>query len=242
MSPQSTPRLERILQSSLLFRGFDPAIVADAARTASVRALSRGDHLWRAGDKAQQFILILSGLVKIVRRIPDGTEAILALFGPRESVGDVAVIGRRTYPADAVVASDQAEIVRVEGEPLLGLMERRPDVATSLNRTLVSHTQLLHTKIGVMSAGSVPKRLATLLLSLAERFGDEQEDGTVRIPVAISRGELACLVSARVETTIRAIRQWERAGLVTTEPSGFVLHDVVALERLTRADDDGAGG
>lgn len=234
---QNAQRIERVLASSLLFKGLDPALIADIARTASVRQLERTEHLWRAGDAAKAFAIILTGLVKIVRRMPDGTEAILAIFGPRESVGDVAVIGRRTFPADAVVASEQAEILRVEAEPILAVMDRKPDVAATFHRTMVSHTQLLHAKIGVMSAGAVPKRLATLLLSLAERFGDEHEDGTVTIPVAISRGELACLVSARVETTIRAIRQWERAGLVSTEANGFVLHDVTALEKLTRADD-----
>ena len=230
-------RMERLLAASRLFSGIEPALMSDLAQRATVKHLSRGERLWRVGDAANQFTLIQAGLVKIMRRAPDGSEAIVALFGPRESVGDVAVIGRRAYPAEAVVASESADVVRIDAQPILAVMDTRPDVARRMSCTLVEHTQLLHTKIGVLSAGAVPKRLATLLLSLADRFGDELEDGSLSIPVAVSRSELACLVSARVETTIRTIRLWERAGFVSTEDDGFVLHDPAALNRILRAED-----
>ncbi len=235
-TPQSL-RMERLLSASRLFSGIESSLMSDLAQRATMKHLSRGERLWRAGDTASQFTLIQSGLVKIMRRTPDGTEAIVALFGPRESVGDVAVIGRRAYPADALVASESADVVRIDAQPILAVMDTRPDVARRMSCTLVEHTQLLHTKIGVLSAGAVPKRLATLLLSLAERFGDEHDDGSLSIPVAVSRSELACLVSARVETTIRTIRQWERSGVVSTKDDGFTLHDPGALQRVLRSED-----
>lgn len=231
-------RLQRVLAASQLFSGLDPTVLERIGASAVSRKLERGERVWRAGEAATHFILIQSGIVKIMRAAPDGTEAIVALFGPRESIGDVAVVGHRKYPADAVVASDNAEILRIPAETVLALMATRPDVSAAVNRSLVEHTQALQEKIRVMSAGSVPKRLATLFLALAERFGDEGEDGTTVIPLALSRSELACLVGARVETTIRTVRRWEKASLLTTHPDGFHLHDVEALVARTRSDSD----
>ena len=240
LSQSPSHRMERVLAATHLFAGLDAELLSELAARATVKKLVRGERLWRAGDPARQFHLIQSGMIKILRRGPDGSEAIIGLFGPRESVGDVAVIGRRAYPAEAVVASNEADVVRVDAESVLGAMASQLEVAARMNSALVARTQVLHAKIGVMSAGTVPKRLATLLLSLAEHFGDEHEDGSLSIPVALSRSELASLVSARVETTIRTIRAWERAKVVLTEPTGFVLLDPGVLQRLVRAEDEPA--
>jgi CRP-like cAMP-binding protein len=234
----SNPRLERVLAGSRLFSRVDPSTLAEVVRAAAFRPYQRGEHLWTAGERATHFTIVHSGLLKVVQTLPDGSDAIVGLFGPRESVGDAAVVERAIYPAAAIVASDQAEVVRIEAAPILTRMETRADVARAINRALLDHTHALQEKIRVMSAGAVPKRLATLLLTLGERFGDEPDEGGLIIPLAISRGELACLIGARVETTIRAIRQWEKSGIVETTPDGFVVRDVEALRAATRATEE----
>jgi CRP-like cAMP-binding protein len=235
----TNPRIERVLAGSRLFSKLDPPTLSAVLAASSLRTLARGESLWNAGEPATHFTIVVSGLVKVVQTLPDGTEAIVGLFGPRESVGDAAVVGRDRYPAAARVASEQAEVVRVDAAPVLTRMETRADLAKAINRALLDHTHALQEKIRVMSAGAVPKRLATLLLTLGERFGDEHEGGELVIPLAISRGELACLIGARVETTIRCIRGWEKAGVVETTDDGFVVKDVEALRAATRAADSG---
>jgi CRP-like cAMP-binding protein len=124
---------------------------------------------------------------------------------------------------------------------VLALAERRREVGDAINRSLVEHCQALRNKIQVMGAGSVAKRLATLLLWLAERYGDQLDDDELTIPIAISRGELASLISARIETTIRAMRGWERSGVIQTLADGFRICRPAVLEALTRAENRGRG-
>lgn len=226
-------RAEKLLAASRLFSGLDRELLAELAHVAVVKRVSRGARLWSAGDRATHFTLIQSGLFKIIRTAADGSEAIVALFGPRESIGDVAVIGGKPYPAAAVACSEMAEVLRVPAQSLVAM--KRLDVACSFNRTLMDHTVALEEKIRVMSAGSVPKRLATLLLGLGDRFGDDDEDGSITIPIVLSRTELACLIGARVETTIRTIRAWEKASIVETGDHGFRVLDAAALQRKTTA-------
>jgi CRP-like cAMP-binding protein len=225
---------ERILRSVRLFAGVAPELRAELAGGASRRMLSRGERVWLAGDEATRFTVILSGLVEIVRRGADGAEAIVALFGPRESIGDAAVLAQGTFPADARVASARAEVLQVAAAPVLEAMERQPEVARAMNEALLAHTRALQEKIRIMSAGAVPQRLATLLLHLAERFGDEDDTGATFVPVALSRSELASLVGARVETTIRAVSRWRKAGVLATPPEGFAIRDLEALRRIAR--------
>lgn len=237
-APPTSSRTANLLAASRMFAGLDRDTLGHLARLATLRKLAAGERLWSAGERATHFTLISSGLFKIVRATPDGTAVIIALFGPHESIGDVAVLRGMSYPAAAIVLSASAEVLRVPAEPVITAMNARPGFACSMNRALIDHTQALQEKIRVMSAGAVPKRLATLLLGLAERFGDEGDDGAVEIPVALSRADLACFIGARVETTIRTIRAWERAGAVETTDSGFRLLQPEVLVRTTTSSDE----
>jgi CRP-like cAMP-binding protein len=104
-----------------------------------------------------------------------------------------------------------------------------------MNASLIEHMQALQEKIRIMTAGKVDKRLSTLLLHLASRFGDELDDGTTFVPIQLSRAECARLVGATIETTIRTMSKWQKSGVVETTATGFVLHDVEALTRLTQS-------
>ena len=226
---------EGTLRACRLFRGVDPSLVAELARASTRVRASRGEHLWRAGAQPSHFTVIASGLVRISRVSPEGTETILAFFGPRESIGDVAVLSGRPYPADAVVLSDGAEVICVDAEVIRRASAESGALLASMNASLIEHTQALQEKISILTAGTIDKRLSTLLLYLATRFGDEADDGTTLVPIQLSRSEVARVIGATIETTSRTFSRFQREGLVETTSDGFVLRDAAALERLTRA-------
>lgn len=229
------PEVLGSLRASRIFGKLDESQLLVFARSANRDKLKRGDVLWRAGDAPSSITIITSGLVKICKPLRPGMSTIVGLFGPRESIGDMAVVSGRVYPAEAVAASDRVELLRIEKTTVLEAMERDSAVAMAVNRSLVEHSNALQDKIRVLAAGAVDQRLATLLLHLAERFGDEQEDETTFIPVVLSRAELSLLVGATIETTIRIMSRWQKEGLVQTRPDGFVLTRASALEDVSNA-------
>ncbi|MBN8616766.1 MAG: Crp/Fnr family transcriptional regulator [Deltaproteobacteria bacterium] len=221
-----------VLRGMALLRGMSDAGLEELARVSHRRELERGAALFRAGEATLEVTIITSGLVKVVRYLPDGSEVILGLFGPREAVGLVAVLQQRPYPATALALTHQVAVLCIRSAEVLRAMSREPSLALALNGALLSQSQVLRAKIDVMSAGSVAQRLASLLGSLAERFGDELEDGTTFLPVSLSRGELSSLVGARVETTIRVLSTWRKQGLVETTREGFSIRDVARLNAV----------
>lgn len=58
-------------------------------------------------------------------------------------------------------------------------------------------------------------RLAQVLIELFDRFGDEREDGTLFIPLQLTRNDLAALGGMTVETAIRMMTAWAKAGVVS---------------------------
>jgi CRP/FNR family transcriptional regulator len=70
-------------------------------------------------------------------------------------------------------------------------------------------------------------------LKLNDRFGDDFDDGTSEIPVALSRRDLAELVATSFETAIRIMSRWEREGVLETTRRGFTLRDMNRLTALS---------
>ncbi len=219
-----------VLQRSRPFRHAPERAVDDLARTATTLDLGRGATLWEAGDHPASFTIIHRGLIKVVRPLPSGRDAIVGLFGPLESVGDVAVVQGIPYPASAHVCGETARIVRIPRDEVLAHMHRHPGLAISINQSMADRVHALHAKVEILSAGGVEARLASLLLDLARRFGDDLEDDTILIPVALPRQDLADLVSTTFETTVRVMSRWHKRGVVETTNDGFVVRNRTHLE------------
>jgi CRP/FNR family transcriptional regulator len=196
------------------------------------RHVERGGYLWHTGDPAAALTIIRSGLVKVVKPGPQGRRSICGLFGAPDTVGDAAVLRGIPYPADALVATANGAFIEIPRDAVLAAIEFEPHLAMSCTQAVQHKLSALLDKIDVLSAGAVEARLATLLLNLYERFGDELEDDTRMIPVVLTRQELADLVSTTFETTIRVMTRWEREGVVDTTPNGFVLRNTAQLDKI----------
>ena len=227
--------LLRTVSTARLFRGLDPAFLATIAQGASIHRLQQGESLWRRGQPAEHFHVVLRGVLELQRAASGPETTLIALFGPGESPGIPVTLERKTFIADSLAATPALEVLRVRAAPILEAMPTDARIGMAMTRALLDHCSLLHSKIDVLAAGTVPRRLAALFLDLAERFGDEGLDGLTYVQLALSRAQIATYVGARVETVIRVCSSWQKQGLLTTTKDGFVLGSPVSSAPLTIA-------
>jgi CRP-like cAMP-binding protein len=222
------------LRATRLFEGLSPGSIEHLGAHCTHRQLRAGDRVWRRGDVAQSFITVDDGLVAVQRSTADGENVLVALFGPGETLCVVPALQRISFPADAVVVTDRADILVVAATPVLAALGHDPELTAAVNRALIDHTASLRSKIDIVSAGTVPRRVAALLLHLAGRFGREFEDGTVEIQPKLTREQIGELVNARTETVIRIMSRWSKAGWIRGTSSGIKLMRMDMLRRVAR--------
>lgn len=232
----SVPRLRaqfrRSSQGALL--GFW-GLLSEAER-AALQALGRdtvfraGDTVCAEGDEATDVLVLTEGWVKIVSVTRKHREAVLALRGRGDIVGEPA--GYRTA---AVVAVSPVKALVVAHETFSLFLDSNPGADRAYRHAM---TQLWREAADMLRSRSVnngAQRLAGLVLDLAARHGTPAGVGTV-IMIPLSQEEIASLIGTSRATVTRALGDWRRGGLIITAPHQITINSAPGLRSIAGRD------
>jgi CRP-like cAMP-binding protein len=93
---------------------------------------ARGDKLFEEGSEASALFLVADGEVDILKRLPDGSQHVLATHSGGAVVGEMSLLTREKRSASAIVRSTDATVLRVTWKDLEELLAREPAVAYKL--------------------------------------------------------------------------------------------------------------
>lgn len=203
------------------------------AAVAKTRLLQHGEVLFEEGDPGDHFHMIVRGRMKICRMTPSGKELIMTLLGPGDPVGAAVVYLERPFPARAEAIEDTI-VLSVPRDSFYALLDASPSMVRGLLLGMTLRLVELTGRLNQLAGTRVEPRLARLFLKLAERTGQETPSG-IRIPMKLSRQELADLTGTTIETCIRTMSRWGREGTVQTLEEGFLIADLAALRSIAGA-------
>lgn len=221
--------LASVLAGVPLFAALDEEAAEVLTAALTTRTVSRGHVIFHEDDPGDRLFIVIDGKVKISRTAPDGRENLLTVLGPGEMFGELSLFdpGARTATASAVTESTLASLDHDDLRPLL---LARPAVAVNLLQALAQRLRRTNEAMADLVFSDVPGRVAKALLDLAEKFGDEEAEGT-RVRHDLTQEELAQLVGASRETVNKALSDFANRGWLRIEGRSVVLLD---SERLAR--------
>jgi CRP/FNR family transcriptional regulator len=196
--------------------------------------LARGERVWRQGDPTTAFAFAMRGRVKLVKTSESGREVILELCGPGELLCASAVCSFAPYCCAAAAMEEDVEVALLPRRDVLELLERSPSAARAFLREVTARGMHLCGRVEQLSTGLVERRIATLLLRLAEQVGVPRGERGTWIPLELSRQDLADLCGTTIETAIRTMTRLGREGVVRSAARGLIVLDRRALERTAR--------
>lgn len=217
------------LRRSAFFAGLPPMLLTRMAAGADTVVVARGQRLWSEGDPATHVGLVLSGRLKAVRA-SGRREAIVDVAIAGDVLGDVGFALGEPYPA-SVVGLRRSSVVLLPAEALRQAFAHDPRALSFALFSLARRVQRLMRLVEGLSAGSVERRLATTLANLAGRVGQPFPGGLL-VPVRLRRAELAALAATSVESVSRSLATWQRRGILTVLPEGYLVRELPALQRL----------
>ena len=206
---------------------------AALAERSTRRRYRKGATVFWEGDPSDVVIVIVSGLLKLSRFTPDGREALLALAGPGELVGELSAIDGEPRSATAVAIS-AVEAFGLPGEAFTRFVEEHPRVSVVLLRTITRRLREADRRQTSLGTADVLARVSGLLLELADGFGQPAGD-EVRVPLPISQTELASWVGSSREAVVKALRTLRSQGCIETARGEVRIQDADRLAKYASA-------
>jgi CRP-like cAMP-binding protein len=220
-----------MLANSPLFAALAPGDRARLEVQFVRRTWARDAYIFFEGEPAEWLILLVSGQVKLIKHSESGRETIVATFGPGQIVGEVGVLVADSYPATAQ-ALEPAVTASLRRDEYVALVQSHPELAWALIVELGRRLQRAHETIRSMAVEKVERRVARVLLRMANTAGERLADGTVRITVPLTRQDIADMAGTVIETAIRTLSKFQKQDLIRTEEGLIVLlqaHRLVAI-------------
>lgn len=203
----------RVVARAAIFEGFGPADV-DAAVSFLKGPFQFARHqvVFAEGDPGDRLYLVVSGMVKVGRRAADGRGCLLAILGPSDVFGELAIFdpGPRTSTATAV---SNVALVSMDRSAMQQWIRDRPESGEQMLGALARRLRRTQDDLAYLGSASVAARIAAQLLALAERFGIA-EAGTVKVSHGLTQAEIAQLVGASRETVGKVLTEFSRRGWI----------------------------
>lgn len=198
------------------------AATAEVLGALPVQDLPRGAVLFRAGDPAAGFLLLLSGKVEVFLTGPSGREILLYAVAPGQSCVQttLGLLGDEPYTGEALVAAPTRTLLVPKGL-FLRLMDADPAFRRFVLHSFAQRMQDVTHLLERVAFSRVESRLAEALLALAE--GDV---------VSATQAELAARIGSAREVVTRRLDALARQGLLRPERGAVHLLDRKALARL----------
>ncbi len=190
--------------------------------------LKRNDFLFQAGNLAENAFLILMGSVKLFRSNPDGRHRIVHILLPGDVAAAPVVLNHAPYPVSAQTLEQSVALI-IPSTYLSQLLQKPIVGETILNQMTERMLQAHQDQIAIYD--STEKRIAYFLMELFER-AQIHWGQTSRIPIPLTRQDIADRIGASVETVIRIISQWQKQNLLATHDKYFEIPDLALLKKV----------
>ena len=204
---------------------------AEVQRLVSVsrrRRFGCNEVVFHRDDPADSLHLIARGRVVIRIISPLGDTVTIAVRGPGESFGEMALVGAARRNA-TVSALEQTETLAVYKDDLEQLRREHPSVDQLLFAFLVGEVRILEERLLEALYLPVERRVLRRLRELTEHGEDGQP-----VEVPLTQEELAELAGTTRSTINRVLRDEEKRGTVKLERGRTTVLDRDEIARRAR--------
>lgn len=209
-----------------LFRGLSPDELRRVNDVLGKTRFPAGAMIFTASQPGEVAYVVHEGTLKVSTLQSNGQELTLAILGPGELVGELALADRAGRSAD-VVALEAATLLWLDRTAFGRLRRDFPQVTENLIGLMARRLRVANAQFQAVATLDVPGRVARQLTALADAYGEPKATGGVLIPFRLTQGDLAGLVGATRVRVNEVVVGFKRRGHITVDGR----HRITILDR-----------
>ncbi len=223
---------EQLIRGAPLLARLEEGDLRALASTGCVRTYSRDSIIFRQGDPGDSFCMVMEGSVRIAVLSPEGDETTIAMLGPGECFGDLALLDGRPRSASAI-AEQATKTFAMSREDFVRWLLGRPGAALALLETLSLRLRRTDEALADLVFLALPHRLAKARLDLAvQPEAQATADDPEAIRLRVAQGKLASTLGVSPESVNKELSRFVREGWIVMGPGSVTLKDSAALRNF----------
>lgn len=219
----------KIASQTAVLSGLNPRTVQTLLAPATVVDLDPGDTLFRQGEPAAAFFIVVQGWIKLYRITPAGDEAVLHVLTKGESFAEAVAFAGGRYPATASAATE-SRVVLIPAHHVMNCIRELPDIAIAMIASTSQHLHRLVQRVEQLSAQSGLQRVAEFLAGLCPCI-----DGACTISLPYDKSLIAGRLGLKPESLSRVFAKLRLVG-IDVRASDVVVNEVAQLRSLVAGD------
>ena len=191
------------------------------------RSYHRDEVIFHQGDPADTLHLIAAGHVSVRVTLPGGEFVVVAILGPGEAFGEIALVGSPQVRGATIIALEQCETLSLGRDEFHRIRTSYPGVDRFLVELLSARVERLNNYL--LEALYVPaeRRVLRRLLHLCELYpGDDQG-----IVIPVTQEMLASIAGTTRPTANQVLRRLVASDIVAISRSQIVVLDRQSLHK-----------
>jgi CRP/FNR family cyclic AMP-dependent transcriptional regulator len=205
-----------------LLRGLTEAEIEQVLSLGRPRKFGRREVIWHEGDRAEMVHLIREGRIAIRAMTPLGEVATIAIVGPGEAVGLIAVHVTEPFHTATALALEPAETVAIWMQDFTTIRRRLPALDEAVIHFLADRVVDLSGQL--VDALYVPAdaRVLRRLVALSGLY--DRGEGEIHIP--LTQEDLAELAGVTRPTVNRVLKKEEQRGTLRISRGSIFIANV----------------
>jgi CRP/FNR family cyclic AMP-dependent transcriptional regulator len=194
------------------------------------RKFPAGIDMIVSGAPGEMLYIILSGTMKVYVPQPDGTDVFIAIMGPGDTVGELAIVDQSGRSAN-VLTLEESQVMWMSQADFQEALMTMPLLARNLLRILSTRLRNTTNHFQAIASLDVDRRVARQILTFAGQYGRANSSGQVTIPIRLTQNDLAELIGASRKRVNQAMVVFKREGWVSVDMEYHItVNDQPALE------------
>lgn len=188
------------------------------------KELPKGTVLFREGEPGKEMFVLQSGKVSISKKVRD-VEKVLAVLGPGEFFGEMAIISNKPRNASATV-SEHARVLVIDPKTFEGMIRGNSEIAVRLIKKLAERLSEADAQIENLLLADPASRMVHWILHTCQGRGRPMEEG---IEIDFVLRDLPREIGVGEPALRFMLEKLERAGLIERSGDRLTVHDTARL-------------
>jgi CRP/FNR family transcriptional regulator, cyclic AMP receptor protein len=220
--------IKKVLADFTLFRELNDFEITKISDIAIAREWKKQSHVFLQGDPLENVYFIYDGKIKIYKSDINGKEQIVAIAKKGEMFPHVGFFRKGDYPAYAEVL-EPSTLIAVPISKFETVLIENPELCIKVFKVLGEKIVDLQNRLEEQILNNTYEQIIKLLIRLAQKHGNEQEDGTILLKSEFTNKDLANMIGTTRETISRTLTKMKKDELIEVDDEGNMIVDVEIL-------------